>query len=218
MPLSKRQFSVVIFVGSIIVLVVFIAIISQLFKHEQVIYTDKVEKTTPELLRTDPVIGSTIPRVLIVAYNNFSCENCRVVHEALRTIASNNPDVAVIWKDFPNQSLFPTSVDAAIAARCGDEQKSFWPYADLLFQNQRELNTAVFTEIANDLQLKAGKFGRCMKKSRPLPLIEVNAQEAVDLSLTGAPTIFINNERFTGALQLHDLQNIVKSLLAEPTP
>ena len=200
--------------ASLLVSVVFIFLIAQLLQTGSVEFTDENVITTPVIKRSDPVIGSTAPSVVIVYFGNFTCRNCVDFSKNLMNMIETYPDaLTVVWKDFPNVDLNPESYHAAIAARCADKQDAFWPYHDLLMANQQILQDEAYIAIATDLGLKEPSFERCLRKESPTKLIEESNTEAETLGLLAAPALFINGERHVGAMDARTLENLILDII-----
>ena len=71
-------------------------------------------------------------------YSDFQCPVCRSLHDALRGLLPNYPQVKVVFKDFPLETLHPWARTAALAGRCAYQQdaKAFWKLYDLIYDNQ----------------------------------------------------------------------------------
>lgn len=178
-------------------------------------YTEDVELLDyPVQSELDPTRGATEPSVTIVHFGHYSCLDCAEIAQALVHILNDYPEVQVIWKDFPNQSLFPESIDAAVAARCAQEQGEFWDYHDQLFSGSEPITDELLLSIAENLDLKSNKFKRCLEGLQTLDVVQASYSEALKLNLIGAPTLYINDERYTGAMSESELRQIIESELA----
>lgn len=214
--MKKTYWEILILFGALI-LIVFLALLFNLRDGDHIIYTDQAElPTAPQLTRDDPFYGALEPRVVIVHYSDFACQNCSKMAFILRDIQEQFPeDVTVVWKDFPNESIDSQAAYAAIAANCADKQGQFWPYHDFLMGNQNQLSEELYSQIAQELEMNINKFNRCYKKQQPLEKIQEDYTEGLALQITAAPTIFINGERYTGLISEFDLlmkiRNIIES-------
>ena len=171
--------------------------------------------TTPTISFVDPQIGSANPVVTIVEYADFTCEACKSASTALAQLLSKYPnDVRVVWKDFPNESKDDQATVASVAARCADEQGAFWQYHDELFLRQAQLDASAYAIIASALELNTTSFTSCMTTNEPLPRVRKAYEEGLALSITATPTLFINGERYIGAISFDDLEGIVRNAKA----
>lgn len=203
------------FIAIIVLLVITIVfLISYLSQNDNVEYTGETAPTSPQVLRTDPYIGSPDAKVVIFEYSDFQCETCATTAFAIESIQKQFPnDVLVIWKDFPNQSLHPEGVNAAVAARCAGEQNAFWEYHDILMTNRLRLSNDFYKMVADELGLKTSKFNSCLKYSKTLDLVESSYEESLALGLAAPPTIFINGISYTGLMRETEIKTLVKQIL-----
>ncbi len=202
-------------------IILFFLIIS-LFKGNAIVYTQTTEQeaitTTPTIQSYSPILGNTKdPSVIIFSYSNYICPACKNVNKALVDVVSKQPEVAVIWKDFPNNSLYPESINAAVAGRCAFEQDKFWEFHDRIFDNQSTLGRNTYLEIAKTLELNEKKFTKCFDNQNTIAFINADYNEGIKLSIISAPTIFINNQSHTGTLQPQELELMIKQALDAST-
>lgn len=209
---------------SLLLVFTFISVVIFLFFH---LYTkppkqevadplaDIPKLSTPTLSVINPSQGPTDAQVTLVMFGDFQCEACRDAALAIDGVRrAFREQVRVVWKDLPNESLHAEATNAAIAARCANEQGAFWPYHDRLFANMNTLSDSTYTAIAESLRLNLNTFARCRSSKSPLPRIQKDFEEAIGLSLTATPTLFINNERITGSLTEDQLRARLEPLLS----
>jgi len=166
-----------------------------------------------------PILGDPNAPITIVEYADFECPVCRSLHDAMRGLLPNYPQVKLIFKDFPLDNLHPWARTAAIAGRCAYQQdpKSFWKLYDLIYDNQDIISASdVFQkmqEYAARAGLNAETFKSCM--ASPLAAAEVNAnmENGKLLDVRSTPTLFINGRRLVGA-DPHALQQYIDYDLA----
>lgn len=213
---EKRFWYTLIIMGGITVCVFVLLIVKLVQKNQPTFQETKNDPASllPTIRKTDPMRGSLSPKLIVTVYSNFTCRNCAETARILNQKYEQYPnDLLIIWKDFPAPSLHAESERASIAARCAGEQKQFWPYHDYLMNYQRELSPELYLAIAEDLQLKTGKFQRCVRKQKTEHLVRESYEEAINLELAGAPTIFLNTERITGKITEHDIDWRMNMLL-----
>jgi protein-disulfide isomerase len=201
---------------SILAIIIFIFLIVKLFDRGGIEYTDEVTQETPQLLNIDPMVGATGPKVIIVHYADFACEQCSTTSKMLRSIVEDySEQVILVWKDFPNESLSQESIRAAVAARCAQKQHHFWDYHDMLMSHQHQLGDSLYTSIAQELDLGMWRFERCLRKESTLDRVEESAKDAENLNLTAAPTIYLNGISYTGIVSDTELRSKINQLLAQ---
>ncbi len=203
-----------IILPAILLVIIILGFITfHLFDRGSVVFTDLNTPTSPTIRSTDPFIGSISPDAVLVLYSNFTCPSCKEMSHIMQRLALDY-NITIVWKDFPNDSLNPESTNAAIAAQCAGNQGYFWEYHDILHEHRIELGGQAYTDIAEMIDLNLPKFNRCLSGEKMAGVVHDSAQEAEDLSLTTAPTIFVNTERLTGAVSENDLRTLLDNLLS----
>lgn len=181
----------------------------------RITYTDADAPTAPTVTIADPSIGPDDAAITIVNFGDYQCDACAQLESTLAEVAEMFPgQVRIVWKDMPNNSVHPEAVRAAVAARCAGKQDKFFAYHSYLFANQSSLGEALYTALAEELELKTASFARCVENEDTLPLVQRSYEEGITLGIAATPTIFINNERYTGSLTLSSIASIIRSLLA----
>lgn len=165
--------------------------------------------TTPTTTFVNPKKGAAEPKVTLVVFSDFQCQPCKDLSESLDVLLRTIPTVQIIWKDMPNESSHDLAVPAAIAARCAANQGKFWEYHDLIFDRQVLLNEEMFSTLAVEAGLDSDKFKTCYNNQETLPLVRKDYDEALSLSITATPTIFLGEDRVTGSLTADELIELV---------
>lgn len=164
----------------------------------------------------DPAKGPKDAKVTIIEFGDFSCAPCATLAASVTQVLAAHPkDVRLVWKDLPNPALHPLSLDAALAARCADEQGAFWPYHDFLFAEQANLTKEALPDMAAALGLDRTKFEECQTTTRTLPVVERSAEEAIRLGIDATPFIFIGDRRISGAVSAEALEAMIAEELSK---
>lgn len=167
----------------------------------------------PTVTFVNPSRGPADAPVTIVVFSEFFCTACRQLAESLDVVERTYPDqVRIVWKNLPNTSLHPLAEKAAAAAHCAAQQGQFWPYHDLLFARQSYLAEDQFLLIAQEIGLNIDSFAACYDSQDALPIVKKDLEEAQALGLTATPSFFLNQERFTGAVDTQALIQYVSQV------
>lgn len=205
----RREFSWIL----VFVFLLFIIVGGLIFILSVPTTEETIDPNMPVITANDPVIGAENPRVVVVFFSEFSCEYCADIWNSLELLLEDYPeDLAIVWKDFPNESLRPESVPAAIGARCAGDQGAFWEFTSAAYE-ERELTEETITTVATTLELNERKFSSCLNKQTHLDIVRENVTEGVRLNLTGSPTLFINGKRYTGLLTTRELADVIEAAL-----
>jgi protein-disulfide isomerase len=151
-----------------------------------------------------PVWGDPKASITMVEFSDFECPVCRSLHDVLRGLLANYPQVRLIFKDFPLEQ-HPWARGAAIAGRCAYNQdpKAFWKLYDLIYDNQDvispENSYAKLTDYASQIGLNTDTFKTCLASPEAAAAVEASRANGLALQVSTTPTIFINGRRIVGA-------------------
>jgi protein-disulfide isomerase len=170
----------------------------------------------PIITSADPSLGDTTASVAIVEFADFACDYCYREEQSLRQIVNKYQDkIFLVWKDYPESDKTSVSYQAAVAARCADNQVKFWPYHDLLFAQKNDLNRDKFISLAQSLGLDMNSFIDCLDREKTAQSVDDNIEEANALDINGVPFIFINDQQIMGEASLDDIEKIIGIELGE---
>ncbi len=176
--------------------------------------------STPEIVRLktsvserDHISGPGDAPVTLLEYGNFECIHCGrafPVIKQLRTLLGD--DLRFVFRHFPTVQTHPHSLRAAEAAEAAHEQGEFWQMHDELFKHQTALDDRNLTHYAKRIGLDVEKFERQMADHVFLRQIQDNYDRSLfDEHVTGTPTLYFNEVRYTGATDLESLLHAVQS-------
>ena len=156
-------------------------------------------------LKNAPFVGSPAAPVTVVEFADFECPVCRQLHEQLRTLLPNYPQVKFYFKDFPIEQIHPWAKTAALAGRCGYSQnaKSFWKFYDGFYDAQDLISAANVWDKAVDYAGQAGldqaAFKSCLASPDAAAAVAASVANAKSLEVSSTPTVFVNGRRVVGA-------------------
>jgi protein-disulfide isomerase len=152
-----------------------------------------------------PSIGDANAPVTLVEFSDFECPVCRSLHDTLRTLLPNYPQVRVIFKDFPLEQIHPWARTAALAGRCAYDQnpKAFWKMYDLIYDNQEVISPesawGKMVDFAAQAGLNQDTFKGCMASPAAGAAIDASRNNGILLEVGSTPTVFVNGRRMVGA-------------------
>jgi protein-disulfide isomerase len=106
-----------------------------------------------------------------------------------------------VYRDFP-LSQHPNARVAAEAAQCAHEQDKFWPFHDLLFDNQHALDRAALAKYAGEVALDVKSFEKCMDSERPKLAVKSSEELGRRYGVDGTPALFLNGMKLIGVMPL----------------
>jgi protein-disulfide isomerase len=177
---------------------------------------------TRALLQTKdaPSLGDSKAPVTLVEFSDFQCPVCRSLHDVLRGMLPNYPQVRVVFKDFPLESLHPWARTAALAGRCAYEQNpsAFWKLYDLIYDQQELISASnawtKMTDFAGQTGLNADAFRACMASPEAAVAVDASKANGQRLEVGSTPTVFVNGRRMVGA-DPHLLEQYIQYELAQ---
>jgi len=177
---------------------------------------DPVAETRTQLQTKDsPSLGPANAPVTLVEFSDFECPVCRNLHDALRGLLPNYPQVRVVFKDYPLEQIHPWARTAALAGRCAYQQDPtvFWKMYDLIYDGQETISAenawGKMTDFAGRSGLNADAFRACMASPEAAAAVNASRDNGVQLEVNSTPTIFVNGRRIVGA-DPHTLEQYIK--------
>ncbi len=168
-------------------------------------------------LEDRPFLGPEDALVTIVEYTDYECVFCqRYYQNIFRTLmADYDGKIRYFVRHFPVPSIHPSSLRAAIAASCAEDQGLFWEYHDLLFSGGAGLTAEGLREGASLLGLEMDRFDECFASEEPLPSIQDGLELGVSYGVRGTPAFFINGRVILGAQPLEVFRATIDAALEE---
>jgi protein-disulfide isomerase len=166
-------------------------------------------------LKDSPSLGPANAPVTLVEFSDFECPVCRSLHDALRGLLPNYPQLRVVFKDFPLEQIHPWARTAAIAGRCAYQQdpKAFWKMYDFIYDGQELISAenawGKMTDFAARSGLNADTFKACMASPEAGAVVDASRANGIQLEVGSTPTMFVNGRRIVGA-DPHTLEQYIK--------
>lgn len=154
-------------------------------------------------------VGARQPDVTIVEYFDYNCPFCKTVVPTLRTLLAQDPNVAVIYKDWP--VLGPVSAYAAASALAARWQGKYLAAHDALIGGPRLAQN----DQVDSILKKAGVDMDQLKKDRTnhaneiAALLARNDAEAHALTLQGTPGFVVGLQLVPGVADLTFLKQLI---------
>ena len=151
-----------------------------------------------------PVLGDPKAPVKLVEFSDFECPVCRNLHDVLRGLLPNYPQVQIIFKDFPIEQLHPWARTAALAGRCAYLQgpKAFWKIYDLIYDGQDLISAenawTKMNDFAGQVGLDPERFKSCLASPEAATAIDASRANGQQLEVSSTPTMFVNGRRIVG--------------------
>jgi protein-disulfide isomerase len=173
--------------------------------------------------KDSPALGDPKALVKLVEFSDFECPVCRNLHDVLRGMLPNYPQVQVIFKDFPLEQLHPWARTAALAGRCAYQQdpKAFWKVYDLIYDGQGLISAANVWGKMNDFAGQTGLdlvgFKSCLASPEAAAAVDASRENGQQLEVSSTPTVFVNGRRIVGA-DPHLIEQYIRYEIAHSKP
>jgi protein-disulfide isomerase len=141
--------------------------------------------------------GNVNASVTLTEYGDFQCPACGAAETVLLEplMATYGTRVRFEFKQFPLRGLHPYAQEAAEASECAADQGKFWEMHDIIYKNQKDLNSKNLRSWAEELKLDTHLFGRCLKSKLKRSVVQADYNAGEKLGVNSTPSFFINGEK-----------------------
>lgn len=167
----------------------------------------------------DFVLGDAKAPVTMIEYASLTCPHCANFHNNILPALENDyiktGKVKLVFRDFP---LDGVALRAAALARCAGPDR-YHGFVKVLFRSQAEWATNPNPMTGLERVAKLGgideaKFAACVRDEKLLDQILATRQEAERaFQVNSTPTFIIQGRKYTGALTLEGLREILDPLV-----
>ncbi len=148
--------------------------------------------------------GPADAKVVLVEFGDLECPVCRQLDYILRAVLPKYPQVRLVFKDFPLESIHPWAMTASTTGRCVLQQSSdaFWKYHDAVYDNQDVITPEnaydKLTELAVQAGANADKLKPCVADPKTQDEVRQTIAEGKALGVDATPTTFVDGRRLVG--------------------
>jgi protein-disulfide isomerase len=163
-----------------------------------------------------PVRGNPAAKVTVISFDDLECPYCSRMHQTLFPATQEHYKgmVRFIYMDNPLLEIHPWAMHAAVNANCLGAQNSqeYWTYVDYIHSHGQEVSgedrtlaksfdalNRIARQQATLDKLDSSALDACLTRQDETPVR--NAMKiAESLRIEGAPALFVEGERISGAL------------------
>lgn len=140
---------------------------------------------------SDPIAGNTTGKITVVDFFDYQCPHCTRMTPILEALVKANPDVRVVFKEFPIRG--PISEFASKAALAASKQGKYFEFHKALMQQATSapLTEDAILKVAKSVGLNMDQLKADMKSDAIAQQIKTNYKLGQDLQLIGTPAFFI---------------------------
>ena len=174
--------------------------------------SEEIAKLKSPVTNQDHVAGPAGAAITLVEYGNFECLQCGRAYRSLKQIRRVLADeLRFVFRHFPIAQTHPRSLRAAEAAEAAAAQGKFWQMHDELFMHQKALEDRDLIRYARRVGLDIERFTRDLGENVFLPKIQSAYEHSLfSEHVTGTPTLYLNETRYTGAIDVQSLLDVIK--------
>jgi protein-disulfide isomerase len=162
-----------------------------------------INKHTSALLssQASPIAGNAKGKVAVVEFFDYQCIHCKHMSPIVDALIKNNPDVKVIFKEFP---IFgENSHYAALAAVAANTQapEKFLAFHQALMEMNKPLNKDIVLKAAKKAGLNIAKLKADMDAKATKEEVDNNLALASKMGIRFTPVFIITKNPFDNAAQ-----------------
>lgn len=177
------------------------------FDHKAYLDFFYAQKQLPNVeLKGRPLWGKEGAPVTIVEFSDFECPFCKKAALNLKPrLKEFEKNVAFYFFNYPldkscnpymQRDLHEYACDAAKASLCAQAQGKFWPYHDLLFENQPKFSQDQLKGYAQRSNLDLKKFEECLNSEETKNKVLADIEAGKTVGLQGTPMVILNGRVF----------------------
>ena len=168
-----------------------------------------------------PFTGPATAPITLVEFSDFQCPFCYKAVAQLNTVLKAYPtQVKLVFKQFPLVDSHPEAAISAAAALAANQQGKFWQMHDVMFANHGSLSRKAIMEWAAGLGLDMKRFTADLDSPGIKQAVIRDTEDGNKAGVDATPTIFIDGQKYNGALALDALKPVIeaelKRLAAKP--
>jgi protein-disulfide isomerase len=163
--------------------------------------------------------GSLDAKVVLVEYGDYQCPQCRELYALIQNIQlqlnssfSDQNDLCLIFRHFPQIEIHPQAQKAAEAAEAAAAQGKFWQMHELLFQHQQNLGDGYLAEYADNLGLDVTQFVRDIARKVYFDRVYQDITSGLNSGIMAAPVLFINGMQYVDRWELDPLMAAIATV------
>jgi len=156
----------------------------------------------PKVSDRDHIQGNNSADLTIVEYGDYQCPHCGAAHPILKEMmAELGAQIRFVFRNFPLSEMHEYARPAALAAEAAALQGKFWEMHDAIYDNQQNLSTRFFVDLAEQLNLDVEQFKNDMQKESLEEKVEGDFESGMMSGVNGTPTFFVNGQKFDGGAE-----------------
>jgi len=179
---------------------------------EEAAASQKLSEFSNELVQSenDPVGGNPNGAITLVEFFDYNCGYCKRANGTLKALIEANPDLRVVYKEFPiltETSMTAARASLALNALYPEKYEAF--HRQLLEQRGSLQQDSQIWEAMAKLEVDVEAIKAEAEKDWVSETLANNRQLAQELNITGTPTFVVGDSILRGAYPQKDIQEAI---------
>jgi Na+:H+ antiporter, NhaA family len=145
---------------------------------------------------TDHTRGGGGPQ--LVVYGDFECPYTAAAMQSIGALLESGGEFELVFRHFPLRTIHPHAQAAAVTSEAAARQGRFWEMHDVLFRNQRHLESADLRRYAERVGLDPARFESDVVDPAVAARVERDIESGERSGVDGTPGLFIDGIRYRG--------------------
>jgi len=160
-----------------------------------------------------PSVGPATAPITLVEFSDFQCPYCAVAVGEINALLKTYPNqIKLIFKQFPLET-HPQADLAAAAAIAAQKQDKFWVMHDAMFAHRDDLSRKNILVLAKASGLDLERFEADIDSTEVRETVVRDVQDGDRAHVEGTPTVFINGQKYNGAVSLAQMKPVIADQL-----
>lgn len=158
--------------------------------------------------------ASDSAKAVLVEFADYQCPACATYHPITKSIiADMGKDVTFVMRHYPLLQ-HKNSRPAAYAAESAGKQGKFWEMHDLLYEKQKDWETAddpkeLFQTYAQSLQLNTETFAKDMNDTGIRDKVQRDINDGNQIGVNATPTFFLNGQKLDSPASVDEFKRLI---------
>jgi protein-disulfide isomerase len=156
---------------------------------------------------TGPARGPKDAPATIVEFGDLQCPACKAAQPAIETLMAAEPNVRLIFQNFPLEMHNWAAKGAAYADCVGRaSNEAFWKFVSKTYEMQADITAEnadeKLTAIADGAGVKGTDIAACAAAPDTKARVDASVALGKSMEVTSTPTLFINGRRIGNVSQI----------------
>jgi protein-disulfide isomerase len=161
----------------------------------------------------DHIQGPETAKVTLLEYGDYECPHCGRAYPIVKKVQKYFANrLRFVFRNFPLSEAHPHAESAAETAEFAGTQAKFWEMHDGLFENQDRLGGALYSELAEELDLSTAELRKALESREFAARVKSDFSGGVRSGVNGTPTFFINGKRHDDSFDYETLVAAIEAV------